>query len=111
MTDERGPVEFRSAAELGVRWPDRVIELVAMPYDVDAGVVVHGRSVIESCAPGAFDGCERRANRVKVEPWTTTRSAPSAVRSLCTPHAPRAWSPSCASRRPTLGDETLGPRR
>ena len=63
--NERGPVEFRTVADMGVRWPDRVIEMVAMPYDADAGVIVHGRSVVESCAPGAFDGCERRANRVK----------------------------------------------
>lgn len=59
-------IEFRSVTEMGVRWPDRTIDMVVMPYNVEAQVVVHGRGVVESCAPGAFDGCERRANRVKV---------------------------------------------
>lgn len=62
----RAPVEFRSTNEYEVHWPERTIELVAMPYNVDAFAMVHGRSVIESCAPGAFDGVERRAHRVKV---------------------------------------------
>lgn len=70
MTDtaERpaSPVEFRSVAEFEVHYAERTIELVAMPYDSDAAVVVHGRACVESCAPGAFDGVERRANRVKV---------------------------------------------
>jgi phage head maturation protease len=69
MTDERGrgEVEFRSnPTDFGVDFKERTIELVAMPYDVDAAVIVHGRSVTESCAPGAFDGCDRRANRVSV---------------------------------------------
>jgi phage head maturation protease len=60
------PIEFRSVSDFEVRWADRTIELVAMPYDVDAAVMVHGRAVIESCAPGSFAGVERRVNRVKV---------------------------------------------
>ena len=60
------PVELRTSADFEVRWADRTIELVTMPYDQDAVAVVHGRAVIESCAPGAFDGVEKRANRVKV---------------------------------------------
>lgn len=62
----RSPLEFRSAGDLSVDFAERMITLVAMPYDEDAAVVVHGRAVTESCAPGAFDGVERRANRVKV---------------------------------------------
>jgi HK97 family phage prohead protease len=60
------PIEFRSTGDLTVDWAERMITLMAMPYDEDAAVVVHGRAVTESCAPGAFDGVERRANRVKV---------------------------------------------
>jgi len=63
----RSMVELRSVAgDMTVHWAERTIELVAMPYDQDAAVVVHGRAVVESCAPFAFDGLERRANRVKV---------------------------------------------
>lgn len=67
--DERpplAPVEFRSTSDFSVNWPQRTIELVAMPYDSDAVAVVRGRTIIESCAPGAYAGVERRANRVKV---------------------------------------------
>ena len=60
------PVECRRVSEFEVRWKDRVIELVAVPYDQEAIVEVHGRMVRESHAPGAYDGVERRANRVKV---------------------------------------------
>jgi HK97 family phage prohead protease len=60
------PVEFRTVTDLEVRWPDRVISLVAVPYDTDGVVIVHGRMCVESHAPGAYDGVERRANRVKV---------------------------------------------
>jgi HK97 family phage prohead protease len=107
-TEERptSALEFRTVADMGVRWPDRVVELVAMPYDVDAGVVVHGRSVIESCAPGAFDGCERRANRVKVnrdhDPQRTVGRAvalhPSRIEGLVT---------ELRIAQTALGDETL----
>ena len=62
----RSPVEFRSAGDLTVDFAERMITLLAMPYDEDAAVVVGGRVVVESCAPGAFTGVERRANRVKV---------------------------------------------
>jgi phage head maturation protease len=66
--DERplAPIEFRTTSAFEVHWSERIIELCAMPYDSDAAVVVHGRAVVESCAPGAFAGVERRANRVKV---------------------------------------------
>jgi phage head maturation protease len=69
MIDEErphAPVEIRSSVtELEVDWTERTIELVAMPYDQDAAVVVNGRAVLESCAPGAYNGVERRSHRVK----------------------------------------------
>ena len=65
-TRPRSAVELRFTSEFSVDFAERTIELVAMPYDQDAAVVVHGRAVVESCAPTAFDGVERRANRVKV---------------------------------------------
>jgi HK97 family phage prohead protease len=106
--DERpkSPVEFRMAPDMSVRWQDRIIELVAMPYDVDAGVIVHGRPVIESCAPGAFTGCERRANRVKVNrDHDLTRTVGRAM-SL---HPSRAEGLVAELRiaQTPLGDETL----
>lgn len=65
-TRPRALLELRQAPEFEVRWADRTIEMVAMPYDREAPVVVHGRDVIESCAPGAFGQVGRRAGRVPV---------------------------------------------
>jgi HK97 family phage prohead protease len=77
-----------------------------MPYTVDAYAVVRGRGVVESCAPGAFDGCERRANRVKVNrDHDLARTVGRAV-SL---HPSRAEGLVAELRiaRTALGDETL----
>ena len=106
--DERpiGGVEFRTVSEMGVRWPERVIEMVVMPYDTDGGALVHGRPVVESCAPGAFDGCERRANRVKVnrdhDPLRTVGRASS----LHPSNAEGLVAQLRIAKTP-LGDETL----
>ena len=54
----RSTVEYRTAGELSVDWSQRMITLLAMPYDEDAVAVVHGRAVVESCAPGAYAGVE-----------------------------------------------------
>jgi HK97 family phage prohead protease len=62
----RLPVEYRHVGELEVRFAQRIIELVAIPYDRTAIVEYRGRMVTESVAPGSFDGVERRANRIKV---------------------------------------------
>lgn len=60
------PLEYRKAGAMSVRHPERIIELVAVPYDEEALVPYRGRYIRETIAPGAFDGVERRANRVKV---------------------------------------------
>lgn len=62
----RMPIEHRSAQTIDVRFPDRIIQLIAIPYDEDTRVLHEGRWITESVAPGSFDGVERRANRVKV---------------------------------------------
>jgi HK97 family phage prohead protease len=60
------PIEYRFAETRDVRFADRVIEIIAVPYDEEAAVEYRGKMVVETIAPGAFDGVERRANRVKV---------------------------------------------
>lgn len=62
----RMPMEWRTARTVDVRFPDRVVELVAVPYNEETQVMKNGRWIVESVAPGSFDGVERRANRVKV---------------------------------------------
>jgi HK97 family phage prohead protease len=47
-------LEYRRAASVEVRHPERVIELIAVPYDEDTRVLHRGRWIIESVAPGSF---------------------------------------------------------
>lgn len=61
-----GLIEVRSAQVVEVRYPQRMIDIVAMPYEQTAVVEWQGRMIREVCSRGAFDGVERRANRVKV---------------------------------------------
>jgi len=70
MSDETerpaGELRIRAAELVGVSFPDRTIELIVIPYDTEAIVPYNGRMVRETVAPGAFDGIERRANRIRV---------------------------------------------
>lgn len=64
-----GLIELRAAQVVEVRYPERLIDIVAMPYEQVALVeypVGSGRMIREICTRGAFDGVQRRANRVKV---------------------------------------------
>jgi phage head maturation protease len=101
------PVEFRSVSEMEVRYAERTIELLLMPYDNDAAVMVHGRPVVESHAPGAYDGVERRVNRVKVNrDHDLARTVGRAV-GLHPSRAEGLVGELRIARTP-LGDETLG---
>ena len=53
MSDE---IYLRTAATLEVRHPERVVDLLAAPYDQDANVMHRGRWIVETIAPGAFNG-------------------------------------------------------
>ena len=67
MTDQpAGELRYRAAKQIGVDFPHRIIELVVMPYEEETLVEYKGRMITEVCSRGAFDGIERRANRVKV---------------------------------------------
>jgi HK97 family phage prohead protease len=61
-----GPAWQRAAELVDVSYPDRLVKLVVIPYDTPASVQWQGRPVTETIARGAFDGIERRANRVRV---------------------------------------------
>lgn len=60
------PIEFRSAAIAEVRFAERLIEVVAVPYEQEAVVEYRGELWQESFMRGAFDGIETRAGRVRV---------------------------------------------
>lgn len=65
----RGPIEFRTAQIASVDFEERVIELIAAPYNEETDGVVRGpdgkllRELIEA---GAFEGIETRNDHVTV---------------------------------------------
>lgn len=60
-------IHFRAATVADVSFPDRTIELIVTPYETPTVVNDYGRSgVTEIVSRGAYDGIERRANRVRV---------------------------------------------
>lgn len=63
-----GELMHRAAGEISdVRFPDRLIEVVAHPYNSEAVVMWKGgRMVGETCERGAYAGIERRTDRIKV---------------------------------------------
>lgn len=66
--DERpaGDLWIRAAQLVDVSFAERTIELIVIPYETPTLVGYQGRMVHESISRGAFDGIERRANRVRV---------------------------------------------
>jgi HK97 family phage prohead protease len=49
-----------------VKYPERLIEVIAVPYERPTEVLHHGRAITEVISAGAFDGVETRANSFKV---------------------------------------------
>lgn len=66
MSDDPRPiVELRSAAVAEVRFPERIITVVAVPYESPTDKVFYkGRQYIESFARGSFAGIEARNGKV-----------------------------------------------
>lgn len=53
-----GPIEYRSATTLEVRHAQRMIDMIAVPYDESTEVLRRGRWVTESFDPQAFTGVD-----------------------------------------------------
>lgn len=68
MTEDNGPrrdgVELRQAQLGNVDFGERIIELIAAPYDEETVVAHRGQMIRESIAPGAFNGIETRDDHV-----------------------------------------------
>jgi hypothetical protein len=59
------PVEFRQSTVTGVNFGQRIIEVIAAPYDETAVVEYRGELWNESFDRHAFDGIEKQPNRVR----------------------------------------------
>jgi phage head maturation protease len=64
-SENRAPIESRAAVVDSVDFPQRIIEVLAVPYEEEAIVEYRGELWRESFERGAFDGIEKRPNRVK----------------------------------------------
>jgi len=101
-----GQLEYRAARQLGVSFPDRTIELVVMPYETETVVPWQGRMVREIVSAGAFDGIERRANRIRVNrDHDVTRTIGRAIRFW--PSREEGLVAELRIAQTQLGDETL----
>lgn len=60
------PVEVRSANVAGVNFDQRIIEVVAMPYEEPAVIEYRGELWNEVFERGSFDGIETRQGQVRV---------------------------------------------
>lgn len=71
MSDDKRPVlELRSATVADVRFPERIITLLAVPYEQptpdDKPVMYRGRAYREVFRRGSFDGIEKRSDKIRV---------------------------------------------
>lgn len=68
MTDDarNAPIEFRSATITEIKFAERMVEVIAVPYEQEAVIEYRGEVWRESFLRGAFDGIETRAGRVRV---------------------------------------------
>ena len=65
--EHEAPLEFRSSAVAGVNFAQRIVEVIAVPYEETALVEYRSEWWNESFARGAFDGIEKRPNRVRAQ--------------------------------------------
>ena len=105
-TAPQGQLRWRTATQLGVSFPERIIELVVMPYETEALVPYGTRLVRETIARGAFDGIERRPNRIRVNrDHLAERTVGRAV--ALHPSREEGLVGEIKIARTELGDETL----
>lgn len=64
MSEIRPPIEFRDAPVVGVNFEKRTVELVVVPYEEEAIIEYRGEMWRETFLRGAFDGVEKRTDRI-----------------------------------------------
>jgi HK97 family phage prohead protease len=113
MSDEApqalGRLEFRAAQQLAVSFPKRIIELIVTPYETEALVPHprdHSKLITEVFSRGAYDGIERRPNRIRLNrDHDITRTVGRAV--ALHPSRQEGLVAEVRVAQTDLGDETL----
>lgn len=102
----QGPIEHRESTVANVSFPQRIIEIVVVPYDQSAVVEYRGELWKESFERGAYDGIETRADSVKANrDHDRTRLVGKAVR--FEPSRQEGLVADVRIAKTDLGDETL----
>lgn len=101
-------LRIRQAEVVGVSFPERIVELIVIPYETET-LVPHPREhrmITEVISRGAFDGLERRANRVRVNRDHDVKRTVGRAFAFHTSRQEGLVAEVKISRTP-LGDETL----
>ena len=88
------------------QYEERVIEILAVPYNEEAAVPYAGQMLLETVAPGAFDGIETRAEHVSANRDHNYERTFGKVVSYRTDD-PAGLRASIYVSNTALGDETL----
>lgn len=100
------PVEFRSATVADINFAQRIIELIAVPYDKPGLAPWRGEVWEERFMRGSFDGIEKRPGRVKANrDHDLTRLVGKAVKFW--PAREEGLVSAIKISQTVLGDETL----
>lgn len=100
------PILYRSASVVGVNHAQRIIEFVAAPYDEEAVVMWRGEPWRELFCRGAWDGIEKRPNRVRVNREHDKTRTVGKIVNFWPSRAEGLVGAARISQTP-LGDETL----
>lgn len=102
----RYPIEHRDAKLAGVNYSQRIIEVLAVPYEQETVAHYRGQLWREIVERGAFDGVEKRPNRVRVNrDHDTGRTVGKMV--AAHPSAREGLIAELRIAQTPLGDETL----
>lgn len=103
----RGPMEMRAAAEpVDVKFADRLVTIVAVPYETPTPIFRRGEWITETIDPGAFRGVEHRARTVKVNRGHDEERTVGVARRL-DPYDPRGLIATMRISQTPAGDEAL----
>lgn len=102
----KAPVELRTAAIAEVNFAQRLITAIAAPYEQATNVMWRGDVWSESFERGAWDGIEKRPNRIKVNrDHNKSRTVGKAMRFF--PSREEGLVTELRIAQTALGDETL----
>ena len=106
VIDKDLPLEFRSSNVANVNFAQRIIDVIAVPYDEEAAVEYRGEMWRELFLRGSFDGIEKQPNRVRANrDHDRQRTVGKVVK--FSPSRSEGLVAAVRIAQTTLGDETL----